>query len=133
MELNSEIVEKIFKDCLFSPEEDCTKAVEVQGISEIFLFHSDRLENYQQMIWELLDQLPHTFKEKGGGGWTFLKACLNKDGILWGQQNHADQLLSLGIALKFVALLTPKELWPLMPGGVPYYRIFEKKDVTKSI
>lgn len=35
--------------------------------------------------------------------------------------NTIDQLLAMGIASKKAAFLMPREMWSMLPGGMPYF------------
>ena len=125
MKLTAEKVEVIFLDCLFKDGEDTTNYIPVQGLTRRFGFHPGRLNSHREEIIELLNELPEPFMEKKGGGWTFLKACNTKDGELWGQHPNMEQLFCLGMGIGKVKCLTPREIWPYMPGGRPYYCVME--------
>lgn len=122
--LTSESVKKIFMDCLFRKDEDTTNHVKAEGITRIVGFHPERLESHRAEIAALLDELPDAFKESSGGGMSFLNACNDKHGNQWtGLQLHMEQLFQLGIGIGKVKCPMPREMWPVLPGGVPYYTI----------
>jgi hypothetical protein len=121
MRLDSEKVYGIFKDCLFRDGEDTTNHVLAEGIMSKVGFHPERLKLHEPEVIELLDELPEKFKEGSGGGWSFLNACMDKHDIQWGEQLNAEQLLLLGMALGKVQCQAPREMWSMLPGGVPYY------------
>lgn len=126
-------VDEIFRDCLYSDEEIQSKgealikeeAITAQGILSLFGFNPVRLESYRDEVSSILDQLPDKFKTTGGGGASFLEACCDKEGNLWGQHQDMEQLFSLGIALNLVQYPLPKDLWSVLPGGMPYVTILE--------
>jgi hypothetical protein len=122
--LNSQDVENIFKDCLFKEGEDQSNAKIVNGIMNKFGFNPERLIIHKQEIAKMLDELPDQFKKNSGGGWTFLNACMTKDNIQWGEHRNIEQLLSLGIATEQAAYLMPREMWNVLPGGMPYFVIY---------
>jgi len=126
MELTSENVEKVFMNCLFKDGEDTANYIKAEGIISIVGFHTSRLENHREDVKEMLDCLPNNFKAKGGGGWSFLNACDNQNGIQWTDlHQRMEQLFQLGIGLKLVKYLMPKEMWSALPGGMPYLVILE--------
>ena len=84
-------------------------------------FHPQRLESHKAEIKQLLAQLPHQFNE--GGGWTFLNACVTEAGDQWGEHRNIDQLLMLGVASKLAEYCMPREFWPVLPGGMPYFKV----------
>ena len=123
MKLTSEVVEKIFLDCLFKEDEDHKAFIEARGVQLNVGFHPGRLKENESKIIELLDQLPDNFKESKGGGWSFLNACIDKDDNQWGEHRNIDQLLCLGIGIGKARILLPREMWSIFPGGIPYFTI----------
>ena len=128
MESNNKLhparVEEIFLDCLFRDGEDTSTALMVEGIMSTFGFHPGRLESHKEDVRELLSQLPVEFFPETGGGMSFLNACNTRDGELWtGEHRIMEQLFVLGMALKLVVCLLPREVWPALPGEMPYYMV----------
>ena len=122
--LNPQRVEEIFLDCLFQDGEDTSGAVTVEGIINNYGFHPDRLEGHREEMQALLEQLPDDFRESGGGGSSFLNACMDRNGELWtGMHQTMEQLMVLGIALKLASYTLPKSLWAALHGGMPYFTI----------
>lgn len=120
MELTCRNVANIFADCLFKEEEDKTTYVEAHGIVVNVGFHPDRLESHRADVIDMLACLPDNFRADKGGGWTFLNACMDKDDKQWGEHQQMEQLFLLGIGLKLVKWLGPREMWEALPGGMPY-------------
>ena len=99
----------------------------VEGITSTFGLHSDRLEQTRPKVMEWLAALPDEFKKTGGGGWSFLNACNQANGVQWtGFHQRMEQLFCLGLGLKLVECQTPKEMWSMLPGGMPYYVILDE-------
>lgn len=120
--LSAERVNEVFLDCLFKEGEDTSKYVKAEGIQMNVSFHPGRLENHRVEIEVMLEELPDEFKKSGGGGMSFLNACMDKHGEQWtGLHRTMEQLFLLGIAIGKVECLLPKEMWSALPGGVPYY------------
>lgn len=114
-------VEEIFRDCLFRDGEDTTTHVRAEGISMTVGFNLERLESHRAEIESMLSELPEEFFESGGGGWSFLNACNDRHGNQWtGLQLRMDQLFQLGIAIGRVKYLLPREVWSVLPGGMPH-------------
>ena len=62
--------------------------------------------------------------ESEGQGSSFLNACYDRDGDLWtGDHATMEQLFVLGIAAGMVNCLMPRDMWPVLPGGMPYYSV----------
>ena len=76
-------------------------------------------------IENLLSQCDPTFFDTSEGkGWSFLNFCQDGKGELWtGVHKICDCLICLGLAIGKVNFLLPRELWDVLPGGVPYLQI----------
>lgn len=134
--LNSDAVTALFMDSLFKDEElpeDGSApegAVMVEGIIHAVGFHPERLESHREEVKAMLLELPLPFRmsegEKGGG-WSFLNACNNKDDEQWtGFHAIMEQLFVLGIGLGLCEFQLPREVWSVLPGGMPYIGIKDK-------
>ena len=124
MELTGKNVEDTFVACLFKEDEDTSKAVMAQGVTGQFGFHPDRLQEHKADIESLADQLPDEFKTSGGGGATFLNACMNAKGEIWTDfQKFMELLLVMGVAIGKITYPMSKEMWDALPGGVPYFTV----------
>lgn len=121
--LNAGSIEGLFKHCLFLPGEPTDNAVKVDGVVSSFGFHPERLEGGRHLVADWLQQLPEQFQYDKGGGWSFLQACVDKDGRQWGEHRNIEQLMCLGLALGLVTMLMPKEMWSVLPGGMPYFMV----------
>jgi hypothetical protein len=127
--LTSERVEIIYKSCLFSTTPNVIDQTNViHGIMSKTLFDPERIEQHRKEIDELLDELPEGFHEKTGGGWSFLQACVDKNGNQWtGMHLTMDRLFQLGMAIgKVEYVFDNRDLWQILPGGMPYIVIKEK-------
>lgn len=133
-ELNTENVDRIFADCMFRSHEEyeeCKKeglhffVRSIQNTNVNVGFHPERIEKHRQEIREMLLQLPEGFFKDKGGGASFLQAACAKDGELWaGFHTEVEKLCLLGLASKQMRMLTPDaEIWPMLPGGMPYLRV----------
>lgn len=125
-------VEAILLDCLFRKDElhgetPPPNAVQADGPVTQFHFHRERLNSHREEVRAILRLLSIEFvstAQGGGGGWSFLQGCVDKNGTLWtGLQRRVEQLLALGMALGYVTCQIPREYWAVLPGGVPYYEI----------
>ena len=120
-------IEEIVKDCLFSEAEFPpgasvpADAVIVEGIIHPWGFNPQRLESHRDEVKTLLADLPDEFQQNGGGGMSFLNACMDREGNHWGEHRNMDQLFSLGIGLGLAKSVLPREMWSALPGGMPYY------------
>lgn len=122
--LQSARVTEIFMDSLSRENEDLNAQVVSEGIQVKVGFHPGRLESHKAEVLSMLNELSDDFKVSGGGGMSFLNACMDKHGRQWtGMHQVMDQLFMLGIAYGAVKPLMPRELWRSMPGGMPYYQV----------
>ena len=119
--LTAQKVETIFMDCLFKEGEDTSDYIKAEGVMRIVGFHPKRLASHKTEIDEMLGGLPDEFQKSGGGGWSFLNACNDKNGNQWtGLHQTVEQLFLLGIATERVKIQLPREVWAALPGGMPY-------------
>lgn len=128
--LESNTVRELFLDCMFSSPEDYgpdTVMIPVKGITSGYVFNPEKIEKHNDEILNLLYELPENFREETGGGWSFLQAAFDKEGNHWGEHRNMEELFCLGMAIGRVKYLMPRELWPALPGGVPYYVITKDK------
>lgn len=106
--------------------------VVVDGVIGQTAFDKRRLALHADDVKGWLEQLPMAYRPPnigGGGGWSFLNACDLADGTQWtGLHLRMDQLFQLGIGLDMAAWLMPRELWPSMPGGMPYVAVIMPED-----
>jgi hypothetical protein len=123
MKLTSENVNNIMLDSLFKEGEDESNGVHAEGIIVRYSFHPDRLQSHKEAIKDMLSQLPDPFMKDSGGGWSFLNACQDKSGTLWGQHRDMEALVCLGIACGMAHFQMPREMWSIFPGGMPYFEV----------
>lgn len=121
----AERVETILKNSLYRDEEIVdgkppADAVIAEGVMSKFAFHPERLASHKAEIAELCNQMPDEFQVSKGGGWSFLNLCMTKDGQQWGEHRNCDQLAVLAIASKQGSFLLPRDMWPMLPGSMPY-------------
>ena len=116
----SELTSNAFMDCLFKEGEDTSNRVKVEGLTSMFGLHPQRLEEKRELVTALLTELPAEFKE----GWSFLNLCITRNGELWtGSHRVCEQLVVMAIGLGLMEYCMPREMWKILPGGVPYLMI----------
>lgn len=125
--LTGERVRELMLDCLYQPDELAggsmpADAVRVQAIitTLTFALHPARLESHRDEIKRMLRELPDQFQANLGGGWSFLNACETRDGVQWGEHGHMEALFAMAIGLGLAEWQFPREVWSILPGGVPY-------------
>jgi hypothetical protein len=122
--LTAEHVNAVFMDCIFKDGEDTSNHVVAEGIAHTVGFNPERLESHRQEITDMLAELPDDFKVSGGGGYSFLNACLDRNGNQWtGLHQTMEQLVQLGIATNQVEYCLPRDMWSAFPGGMPYFMV----------
>lgn len=116
MKLTEQNVETLFAKCLKDRGELVegivgSAALDVAGVEDD--------------IAAMLSALPDEFQAGGAsGGWSFLNACMTKDGEQWtGLHQTMDKLFMLGIAAGKARWLLPREMWSALPGGMPYVSV----------
>lgn len=59
---------------------------------------------------------------------SFLNSCNTNEGKQWtGMHMKMEFLFALGVAIEKVKNLLPREMWPILPGGVPYFVVLDGK------
>ena len=116
-------VQEILVECLFKEGEPTENHVVGEGVMFSAGLHPERLAAHKEEILSLLHQLPDDFREDKGGGWSFLQACMTRDGRQWGEHRNIDELLVLGTATGQAKILSLRETWGLLPGGMPYFSV----------
>ena len=129
MELTSDNVEIVFSDCLFVEDEDTTNHIKAEGITSTVGFHPERLAAHKKDVQTMLQCMPDEFQDKKGGGWSFLNACQDKNGCQWTDLHlRMEQLFQLGVGLGLVKWQLPREMWSVLPGGMPFVVILTPKE-----
>jgi len=121
--IDSVKVKETFMYCLFNDGENQDAAVFADGVMLKVGFHPERLKEKTPDILAFLTDMPEEFGKSSGGGWSFLNACNDSKGELWGQHQDVDTLLCMGIAIGAAKILLPRDMWSVLPGGVPYFSV----------
>lgn len=117
----ADLVSHIFKECLLDEAGHKEDAVIVTGVMHTITMSRTKLEQYRSDIKSILDQMDPTFHKSGGGGWSFLNLCVAKNGKQWtGMHRTMDELVVLAIATEMGDFLMPRDMWNVLPGGMPY-------------
>lgn len=119
----AERVHALFLDCLFRDGENFDNHVAVEGITANFGLHPDRLAGHRAEIAECLRELPDTFHVQKGGGHSFLNACVDRHGNHWAEHPTMQELFVLALGTKQAQYCLPRDLWEVLPGGMPYLSI----------
>jgi len=121
--LTSKNVMDTFMFCLFYKEEDTSNNVPAKGIQLFVGFHPERLKKKEQLITDMLNELPDSFRTNGD---SFLNMCSSKNGQQWCDLHQImEQLLLLGLAIGKIQYMKERDCWDNFEGGMPY--IFVKQ------
>lgn len=117
-------VNEIFKDCMFTSDEDRRTHIAVPGIRTAgFWFNPGRLNQYGAEVLALLNELPDHFKQ----GASLADAWWDRRGRQWPEHFfQIEMLLAIGLALKFVIITVPPAVWPTLPEGLPYVTVTQE-------
>ena len=129
MKLTAANVHNVFADCFYNEDEikEIPKgeypkdAIFADGVLSKVALHPGRVASHRSDVASMLSELSDDFMHDKGGGMSFLNACVTKDGEQWGEHRNMEQLFLLGIALKMVRPLLPREMWGMLPGSMPFY------------
>lgn len=106
----------------------------VEGILAPTAFDKRKLEAHRDEVIDMLSWLPLPYRPLGvggGGGWSFLNACQDKDDHQWtGLHRTMDQLFQLGIGLGMATWILDREMWAAFPGGMPYVSVTLPSDLV---
>lgn len=131
MELTSENVGNILHECLFDdhelpngndtkPEEMPAGTIFVDGVINRFGLKGAVLEQHREDVKSMIEQLKPEFFPNTGGGYSFLGLPFTKDDKQWGEHINAEALYVLAAGLGMARFSLPREVWPILPGSVPY-------------
>ena len=131
-QLTAKNVHDILNYCLYTDEEikqmpegaaPPEGALLVQGVLLNLGLHPHRVAEKKEQIRAMLAELPDQFHAGKGGGWSFLNACMDREGAQWGEHSNIDELLCLGQAAGLAEFLLPRDMWAMFPGGMPYFSV----------
>lgn len=122
--LTADAVTALFIYCLLKDDEPKEGAILGECIRGQFAMHPGRVAERSEEIGLLLAELPDEFQANGGGGWTFLNACIDRHGNRWtDMQTTMDFLFCLGFAAGKARWLLDRAMWRAFPGGMPYVSV----------
>ena len=137
MDLTAENVDTVIKDLLLTDEEadaagisteatpeqiEANGLVLVECLIHTFVFHPKRVAEQRDNIRSMLERLPDGYRASGGGGWSFLNLCVDKDDVQWTSFHRTQEALcALAIAADLGEWVLPRDLWGALPGGMPYF------------
>lgn len=132
--LSAQAVEDTFIACL---AEDLTgdpeQCIDVDCIVFTARFSKAAIAERRDAIHLMLLDLPVEFQQDQGGGMSFLNACQDRDDNQWtGLHRTMGFLFGLGMAAGWVACPFPREMWPILPGGMPYYIVTSERNTEND-
>lgn len=102
----------------------------VEGITGKFMLNLEALASHREAVRAWVKQLPISFHrskkgqkkaERGGDGFTFLALGQDNNAIQWtGEHRVMEFLYLLAAGLGMARFCMPRDMWSVMPGGVPY-------------
>lgn len=127
--LSSKKVMEVYKHCILSDDEVCDHEPIVdftmgEGVAYASVFNSERLAEKKEEIANMVDELADI--EKGP---SFLNLCMDKNGRQWtGNHFLMDCLVQLGFATEALCYTLDRDMWDVLPGGVPFIARSHEKD-----
>jgi len=129
--IKPERVREIIIDVLFNQDEIVDGKIPedtafADGIIAKAGFHRGRLESHKDEIKSILENLPINFRKSNVGGRdgdSIFRMCFDKNNDRWGTHANVEELCLLSIALDLGEFPIPRELWIMLPGGVPVFSI----------
>lgn len=126
--INPNRVSEILKDCYYPKGEielkDIAAHGTIHGITYSYLLNPEKTAIHKEEIKNILAELSDSFfmgsRETAGGGDSFLNMCMDRHGNHWGEHINCEELYVLGAACGFAQFGMKKEMWFLLPGGMPY-------------
>jgi len=111
-------------------------AVIVEGVNTVFGFHPERLKALREVALGWMEKLRHEFfsgTEGGSGGDSFLNLPFDKNENQWGEHVNAQELACLLIGLGLAEWVFPRDIWHVLPGGMPLIVFHTKPMSAKEI
>jgi|SRR5690606_34870302 len=96
-------------------------SVIVRGIVHTFAMDPQKLEKQRETVTNVIKEVvSDAFFVGKGGGWSSLNLCLDRQGDQWCERPTMEALCVLSIGLGLAKWCLPRDLWPVLPGGMPY-------------
>lgn len=124
----SKIINAAFTDSLYKEDEIPPDGsmpvgmVHAEGVRGMFGLHPTRLESHRSEVISAINLVHPAFHLSGeeAGGASFLQLPVLADGTHWAEHQTCNELVVLAIGLGLGGICGTREIWHLMPGGVPY-------------
>lgn len=125
----SERVNGLVKECLNGSENG---ALVIEGLVRNYGFNPAKIAEKKEDICAILDEMPDEFHADSGGGMSFLNLCMTKDGIQWAEHPTMEALVVLAIAAGVGNYTMPRDMWDVLPGGVPYVTFDTRASISTT-
>lgn len=87
-------------------------------------FDKARLHARRGDIRRILEEVVQPeFRAEAGGGWTFSRFHIKRDGKVWAGPEETLFMLYLAMGLTYAKYVYPREMWETLPLGLPYITI----------
>ncbi len=131
----AEIVNSIFRDCLYRDDEivngePVVPPIDAQLLTMRVGFHPQRLEQHRGRVIALAREVfqdPFLTSHVDGGGYSFLQIVVDREGNHWCEHRTAQELMGLCLGLGLATYPIPRDMWPALPGEVPYLTVHSDK------
>lgn len=125
--LTADRVNTLFRECLATAATG-ENISQIHGVTRRFAIDLLKIKDAKPEIAQMLSQMDDTFMigVGKGGGWSFLNACVDRRGRQWCDLHETvEKLVILGMAAGFAFFTHDRDLWDVLPGGLPYFSIRE--------
>lgn len=122
--LTGDRVHTLLGECLSSA--DSRDVAVIHGVSRTFSVDLNKIAAAKSEIGQMLMQMADNFMLDGdkAGGWSFLNACVDRRGVQWTDlHSTVEELVVLGMASGLAFYTFSRDIWEVLPGGVPFFTI----------
>lgn len=132
--ISAKRVREILSNCFFKQLNVGAVGIKVEGIMNTFVFDPEKVKEYEGEILSYLIELNEDIREDKGGGISLIMIPMDKNDDQWGEQQNADELMCLGMAIgRIKYLIEERAMWRIFPGAVPYYVFTNEKFEPETI
>ncbi len=125
--LTADRVNTLFRECLATVKAG-ENISQIHGVKAIYAIDLAKVATHKSEIGQMLLQMDDSFMigTGKGGGWSFLNACVDRCGRQWTDlHSTVEELVVLGMGAGMAFYTMGREMWDVLPGGLPYFSIRE--------